>query len=124
MNLESPWEFDIKKNNGGVEVVFSDLMEFAQAAPVVGNLMINGQVMTGRYGGPVLIENGYLYAPICVKRFCGTVFKIVKINCTTYESEYIGRLRHLIWLDRIEDGKIHFFDHINKSILNSYDVTN
>lgn len=122
ISLESPWEFDLRKKEGDVEVVFINEMEVSQGSPEVGDLMLNGEPMSGRYGGPVLIENGYLFVPIFIKKFCVASFRLVRINSKTFEYEYIGHFHDLIWLDRIENNKIYFFSDLKKTVLNSYNI--
>jgi len=113
-NFESPLDFDIVNKMGDVEIVFSDLTEISQGGPKVGSISINGKMIKGRYGGPILIANSYIYAPAHIKRLLGTAFRLSSINAVTLEITYIGKSMNLIWLDKIEDNQIYFFEDINK----------
>jgi len=116
IKFENPIQFDIKKKIGDVEIIYSDLMEISQGGPEVGNMSINGKMVEGRYGGPVLYKDSYLYAPAYVKRFFGTGFKLVRINIVTLKVEYLSSTKDLIFLEKIEGNRIYFFEDISKTI--------
>ncbi len=119
--FEDPMQFDIKKKIGNVEVEYSGLMEICQGGPEVGHVSINGKLMEGRFGGPALLHDDDIYLPVYLKKFLGTGFKLVKINAVTFKCEIFGGLKKLIFLDRIEAGRIYFFEDMNKTIQTYYE---
>ena len=120
--FEDPIQFDIKKKVGDVEIAYSDLMEISQGGPEVGNLSINGKTMEGRYGGPAICKDEYVYVPIYVKKFFGTGFKLARINSETFEIEYLGKTKDLIFLDREDGNRIYFYEDLNKTIQRDYEI--
>lgn len=121
-HFEDPTQFDIKKKVGDTELVYSNLMEISQGGPEVGSLSINGHMLEGRYGGPAIFHNEYIYVPAYVKKFIKKGFKLVRIKVTNLELEYWGKIKDLIFLDKVEENRIYFFEDISKTILNSYEI--
>ncbi|SRR5690606_4114809 len=120
--FEDPIQFDIKKKIGDVEIAYSDLMEISQGGPEVGSLSINGKIVEGRYGGPSICKDEYVYVPAHIKKFLGTGFKLARINAATLEVEYLTKTKDLIFLDRIEGNRIYFFEDISKTIQRHYEL--
>jgi len=120
--FEDPIQFDIKKKVGDVEIAYSNLMEISQGGPEVGNLSINGKMLEGRYGGPAICKDEYLYVPAHVKKFLGTGFKLARINTNTLEVEHLGKTKDLIFLDKIEGIHIYFFEDMSKTIQRHYEL--
>jgi hypothetical protein len=123
MNLfEDTIQFDIKKKVGDVEITYSDLMEISQGGPVVGSLSINGKLVVGRYGGPAICKDKYVYVPVHVKKFFGTGFKLARINAATLEVEHMSKTKDLIYLDKIEGNRIIYFEDMSKTIQGHYEI--
>jgi hypothetical protein len=120
--FEDPIQFDINKKVGDVEIAYSDLMEISQGGPEVGNLSINGKTIEGRYGGPAICKDEYVYAPIYVKKFLGTGFKLARINIATFEVEHLSKTKDLIFLDKVEGGRLYFFEDMSKTIQRHYEL--
>jgi hypothetical protein len=120
--FEDPIQFDIRKMEGDIELTYSDLFEISQGGPVVGNISINGKTLEGRYGGPALYRDKYVYAPVLVAKFFGTGFKLARINATSLEIVFLGKTKDIIFLDSIEDNRIYFFENMNKSIRGFYKI--
>ena len=120
--FEDPIQFDVKKKVGNGEIVYFDLMEISQGGPQVGSLSINGKIVEGRYGGPIIYDDRYVYAPAHVKKFLGTGFKLSRINMTTLGVEYLSKIKDLIFLDKLEDNRIYFFEDISKTIQRHFDL--
>ena len=117
MKFEDPIQFNQQKESGGVKVNYSNLMEITQGGPEIGDLHINGKLIDGyRFGGPCIIDGGFVFAPIFVKKLLGNGFKLSKINAATLEITVLGKSKDLIYLDKIEDGKVHFFENVDKTI--------
>ena len=120
-NYETPMNFDIQKNIEGLDVRYSELMEIAQGSPEVGFIYINGVKVQckDRFGGPFLVHRECLYVPIFIRRFFNSGFKLAKIDIRTLEIEMIGSVHGLIFLSRIENSKVYFFEDLDK-IKSSY----
>ena len=72
MKFQDPMTFSTELKIKDLEVRYSNLMEVSQGGPEIGNILINGKKIDGRFGGPILYDNGYLYVPAYVKKFFGT----------------------------------------------------
>lgn len=117
MNLfEDPTQFAINKKVGEIQIMYFDLMEIAQGGPLSGYISINGKTMEGRFGGPFLIKDNYIYIPILEKKFFGIGFKLARINTFTLEIKRLSKIKDLIFLEKIEENKIYFFEDISKTI--------
>lgn len=122
-NFETPIQFDIQKTLGDVQIEFADLMEITQGGAEVGTLLVNGQPISEyRFGGPILYENGFVYAPMFIRRLCVVGFKLSRINMGSRKIEPIGQIKPVIFLDRIDDGKIYFFGDLQKSVVFHYNL--
>jgi hypothetical protein len=120
--FEDTIQFDIKKKVGDVEITYFDLLEISQGGPVVGSLSINGKIVEGRYGGPAICKDKYIYVPVHVKKFFGTGFKLARINAVTLEVEHMSKTKDLIYLDKIEGNRIIFFEDMSKTIQGHYEI--
>jgi hypothetical protein len=115
-NFETPIQFDIKKNINGKEITYTELMEICQGGPEIGDLNIDGvKIENYRFGGPLLFDNDNLFIPVYIKKIFSTGFKIAKINLKTLEIEIFGKMKDIIFLDKIENKKIAFFEDIEKN---------
>ncbi|MEJ2881848.1 hypothetical protein [Pedobacter sp. GR22-6] len=121
-NFETPRDFDTLKVNLGVTIEFLDTMEISQGGPVVGSLSINSRRLVGKFGGPALADETYIYVPMQIRKLFGTSFRLTKINIETLESTFIGELQRLIWLDRVSDDKVYFYGTFDKIKLLSYPI--
>lgn len=115
--FEDPIQFKVKKRVKGVEIEFLDLMEISQGGPEIGDILINGGKVQGKYGGPFLCRDKYIYVPAYFKKIFGTGFKLARINTNTLKVEYLSKIKDLIFLDKIEGDRIYYYKDINKSLL-------
>jgi len=120
--FEDPIQFNEKIKIGDIEMIYSNLMEVSQGGPVVGDVLINGKKLQGRFGGPILHKGYCVYAPIQVMRFLGTGFKLAKINLNTLAIDHLGKTKFFIYLDRIEGNKIYYFEDMEKTIQKHYEL--
>ena len=118
--LEDPIQFETNKSTGDVKLEYSDLREIVQGGPEIGCIAINGQSVRGRYGGPALIHDIYVYIPAFVQKILGSGFRLAKINSKTLEIEYIGSKRDLLFLDKLEGDQIYFYEDLGKTIQKQY----
>ena len=114
--FEDPIDFQTTKKVDNNLVVYSVVMEIAQGVPVVGTLSINGKLVSSAtyFGGPFLYNEGFIYAPVFIRRFCVSGFKLCKINVENLKTELIGKIKPLIFLDRIAEGRIYFYKDLGK----------
>lgn len=105
-------------------IAYLNLREIAQGSPLVGRLHINS-VPVGDdllFGGPFLVEGNVLYAPLFVRKFCVSGFKLCRIDLTTRHYEFLTKIQPLIFLDRIEDSMIFYFEDIEKGSSRSVSI--
>jgi hypothetical protein len=121
-NFENPIQFDVKKKIGDIEILYSQLMEISQGGPEVGNISINGKMVEGRYGGPALCKDEFVFVPAHLTKFLGTGFRLAKINAVTLNVEHIGKIKDLIFLHKIEGNRIYFFEDLGKSVQSSHEL--
>jgi len=122
-NFQTPIDFDITVNVNNVEIRYIDLMEITQGGPVVGSLIINNRPLLGhRFGGPAICQSNSLYIPLYSKKFMGWGFKLVNIDLNNLDIKFLGRIKNLIFLDKIENDRIYFFEDINKVKSNYYEI--
>lgn len=120
---EDPINFDVKQQCGDDILFYDGLSEIGQGSPVIGNLYINSRPVVGhRFGGPILCDEKYIYAPVFVKRFFTLGFKLGVINRISLNVQLIGKVRGLIFLNKKEGERIYFFEDISKTRLDFYDL--
>jgi hypothetical protein len=112
----SPNEFPEKHRFDGHEITYQNLLEIVQGGPIVGSLFIDGRRIGSNllFGGPFLIEEGILYIPLFVRKFCISGFKLCQIDLRTLEFTLSKRVKDLIYLSHIDNGKIFFYENIDK----------
>ena len=115
-NFEDPIDFSLEKKFHDIEIEYSEVMEISQGGPVVGNLSVNGKRVKGRYGGPMICTSEYLYAPILVSKFLGSGFKLAKINVGTLEVSQLGKTKDLIYLDKLGENRIFYFEDLDRAV--------
>lgn len=120
--FEDPIQFDINKKIGDAEIAYSDLMEISQGGPVIGNLWINGKMVDGRFGGPAFCEDEYVFVPVLVKKIFGSGFRLARVNINTLETAAFGKIRDLIFLNKLVGNRVYFFEDINKTMSTYYDI--
>lgn len=124
--LGDPIEFKTHVFIDNLEIEYINLMEVNQGSPVVGDLLINKKKFSEeqRFGGPFLYQNGILYIPLFIRRFCVVGFKLARINCIDFSISYLSNIEDLVYLKEINDNKIFYYTDIyqdeEKFILLSY----
>lgn len=91
--MVSPYQFVGNFSFGGKEVVYEETRELGQGGPVLGNIRIDGQLVcynkaTAEFGGPLLLDNGWLYAPL-LTRFRFRVSVIDVESCTILRTSSV-----------------------------------
>ena len=115
IKFEDPVQFLAYKELNNIRVTYSNLVEICQGGPEVGDLSINGKIIDGfRFGGPCILDGEFIYIPVYIRRFFfGTGFKLAKIHASTLQMHFLSKMKDLIHLYKIQDGKIYFFEGIN-----------
>jgi hypothetical protein len=120
---ENPINFDVEQECDKDLILYKNLSEIGQGSPVIGNLFINGKLLSEyRFGGPVLCDEKFIYAPAFIKRFFTMGFKLGAIERTTLNVVLLGSVKSLIFLDRIEGDRIYFYEDITKTRLSWYNL--
>lgn len=115
--FENPIQFDVKIETDLFVITYSNLMEICQGGPVVGMIYINGNpIKSYFFGGPCISHREYVYATVYVKKFFRSGFKIAKINCKTLDVEFFGEIKDIIFLDRIDNNKLLYYEDMEKNI--------
>jgi len=118
---ETPMNFKTKITKD-VTLVYSDLMELCQGGPEVGDVTIDNVKIQGRYGGPVLFDEKYIYIPVYERSFFSSGFKLARVKKTDKSIQIFGKIKNLIYLSNIEDNKIYFFEDVNRNKKDYYDL--
>jgi hypothetical protein len=122
--FENPIQFNIKKQVNGAEIVYSDLIEIVQGGPEIGTISINGRpIPFYRFGGPFLHKDDYIFIPVYVKKIFTSGFKLAKVNIQTSNVELLGKTKDLIYLDKLEGNRIFFYEDLQKTVSNHYDLS-
>jgi hypothetical protein len=117
---ESPMFFLTRQTINGLEISYSDLMEVCQGGPEVGILSVNGNpIPSYRFGGPLLYNNGYLYAPAFDRRW---LFKLAEIDVRTLDVTVRGESQKVIFFDRMENKRLYFFQDMEKTLSAYYEL--
>lgn len=120
---QSPINFQTTIEIENIKIEYSRLMEICQGGPEIGDLSINESIIPYyRFGGPLLFDNGSIYAPIFIKRFCIAKFKLSIINVHTQKIRLIGKYHNIMHLDKIDNGKIYFFADLAQSLYDYYEI--
>ena len=111
---EHPTSFQIEKSINGYSIFYQNLMEICQGGPEVGEISINGDLLAGyRFGGPLITDEGAIYAPLFKRKFLRTGFVLAKINLATRNVEELSKIMPLIYLSRIEGDRVYYFTNLD-----------
>ena len=121
---DTPWNFPSQKKIGEYTIRFEDLVEFAQGSPLIGYLYINDNKIGKHdlFGAPFLLKGDYLYIPKFTRRFWMSGFILCKINIRTGETENMSKIKSLIYLHCVDNGKILYYTDYSKSKEEACDI--
>ncbi len=105
---DTPWIFPLQSKIGGHTIRYDGLTEFAQGSPLIGSLTIDDKQI-GKdelFGAPFLLDENYLYIPKYVRRFWTSGFILCKVDIRTGQIDNKSKLKPLIYLHGIIDGKV------------------
>lgn len=116
INFATPVDFPEKYEINGHEIIYQNIMEIAQGGPLVGKLVIDSRQVGYNllFGGPFLIEHDKLYAPLFIRKFCISGFKLCRINLNTLEYTLTKQIKDVIYLSHIDNGKVFFYENVNQ----------
>lgn len=108
---DTPVSFQERYKYRSYDISFSCLMEVGQGGPLAGKLYINSNLVGSNllFGGPFLVGENKLYAPLFVTKFCVSGFRLCQIDLDTLQYSLLSKVKPLIYLDHIENGKAFFF---------------
>lgn len=113
-NFENPIDFVTIKKMEKVQVSYNQLREISQGGPVIGILMVNKMPLNGYFGGPLIMDEKNIYVPKFVRKIFGRGFLLSKIDIKTLEITYGSNIENLIFLNKVEEGKVYYFNSIDK----------
>ena len=114
--FDTPIDFSTEIKVDDTEIMYHNTFEIGQGGPVVGNISINGIFIPNHYfGGPSLFDEQYLYIPIYMKKIISWRFKLARINFNSLTVDAIGKWESVIFLEKIENGTIFFYEDVGKT---------
>ncbi len=110
--MASPTDFPDTYKIGALTISYDNLMEISQGGPVVGRLLIDGEVFGNNllFGGPFVIEKKRVYIPLFIRKFCVTGFKVCAINLESLSYELISPMEDVIFLDYSDNGFLYYYN--------------
>lgn len=125
-SLSTPTDFVLSIELDGICVKYLNVIEICQGGPQVGNLCINNNLIPEvKFGGPFIIANKLIYAPMQWISGWGSIGFRLAIIDTIDLKVYVtrGKIAPLIFLDRIEGNEVFYYRDMEKTHLDSYDLT-
>jgi len=115
-NTQSPTDFDVKTMIGKISVAYKNLLEIEDGSPLVGLLLIDGKFINNYlFSGPFLFAEQCLYIPAYEKKEMGWGFKLTKVDIVKMTVKVLTEAKDLVFLDKIEDGRVYFFEDLYKT---------
>lgn len=89
--------------------------EINQGGPEVGNILIDNKNLFSRYyfGGPLLFDSHFIYAPVLFQSFLNSGFKVAEINLDNNELKILGIKEKLILIEKIENSFLYYYTDLN-----------
>lgn len=124
MCLDNPFNFKVDFDVSGQSVSYYNLMEICQGGIEIGSLMIDDSPVFGghRFAGPARVFEGKMYIPMYVKTFFKRGFRIVEIDIGVRKMREIGKVEDLIFIERVEGGKVYWYGDLDKTQKFSIDI--
>ena len=57
----------------------------------------------------------YVYAPAYISRLWTSGFRLARVDTTNLKTKLIGSLESFIFLDKVENGYIYFFEDLERT---------
>lgn len=115
LNIEDPINFIIDKRIDNYQIKYVNLREVSQGGPEIGHLMINEVKFSSfLFGGPFFYEKNKIYLPLYINNFFSSGFKLAVIDLITQKVNVLSNLKNLIFLDKIENSKIYFYEDMKR----------
>jgi len=122
---ETPFQIIPNRNIEGIEIRFENIRELCQGGPEIGQLLINGARMSSDqwFGGPIMINDRSIIAPVYTRSFLKSGFRISMINIDSKEIKYISKIYPLINLISITEKKVIFTTDLDNKSLKEVSIT-
>lgn len=122
---ETPFHVVPVRTINGTEIKLNNLMELCQGGPEVGTMSINGKTISGRdlFGGPILVYKNHVFAPVYIKSFFKTGFKISMIEINSGKRKNISTMYPLINLLEIKDGLVRFCTDLEQGLIEELQIS-
>jgi len=118
--FDTPFDFNPSLNIENYHIEYVNLIEVCQGGPLVGQLSINGELISYyRFGGPFLYTSDCIYVPALIH----SAFVLAHIDLKTNDVKLIGGQKGLISLEKMEGNKIYYYDSLERSSLEIYDLS-
>jgi len=120
----NPWEFNTVYKLNSCKIEYKHIYNFVKEGPVIGQMYVNDVLVNcptkyDGFGGPPLITQDTIYAPIYQKNILG--FKdimgayVAEINIRNLSVKVIGKKHELIDIVYIENDMLYYFDSSEKN---------
>lgn len=121
--FESPTDFETEFSCSGHIIRYSNLVEIVQGGPVVGKLFIDDTpVGNYHFGGPALYHDNKLFAPMFIRKFCISGFRLCVIDLERLNVYFISKIKNLIYLDHIKDNQVFYYESHEKRQMHSFRI--
>lgn len=112
--MADPIYFNDIVDSLGHRIEIRDRMEVCQGGPHVGRLFIDGEPFFSnlKFGGPILLESGVLYAPVRKKTIFFNGFEVATINVCKKELKLLGAKSAVIFLKSVENGVLSYSENL------------
>ncbi len=119
----TPWNISRQVDTGELAIHYGKITEVCQGGPEIGTLWINGKMPfhSDMFGGPMIIqENKAVFLPRFDRR--RRQFELCRIDLDTLRISILTPPRNLIWLDKLEDDILYFYEDLNREALSHFDL--
>jgi len=118
--FDTPWDYPEKNTMGAYKIIYADSYEVCQGGPRTGHLVINDEPVPDYiFGGPILEYEPFIFVPV----YIFLRFRLARINCETLEVKILKEERTIIDLEKIEDGRIYFYENMYRTKSSYYELT-
>lgn len=115
--LQDPINFISEIEINGNLFNYSSLFEIVQGGPEVGFFSINNRQIQGvKFGGPFITNGNYVYIPMFVKKWYKSGFQLAQIDIRNLNVKPIGKIKDIVFIEKVEDDNIIVFEDLNKTI--------
>jgi hypothetical protein len=120
--IVSPYQFVGDFSVEGTPITYVETRELGQGGPTLGNIIIGDSPVlryknTAEFGGPFLIKNGHIYAPLLNRfKFLLTMIHIKSKNIVSVSNTE----EDIVLIRNINDNTVFYFNDLSNQNLKSY----